>query len=169
MSNPYGGGYYPPMPGEPPRRPAVAGPAPATVVNAVRLMFVRSGPGVIGVIVAILTRATLKRDILRRNPTADPVRLNSLLNVAIITAVVIGIIYLVLYVLLALQVQKGKNWARIVTFVFAGLGVLGGLLTFAQTAPALSHLISVLAAVIDAAVIVFLALGPSNQYFSATY
>lgn len=32
--------------------------------------------------------------------------------------------FLVLYVLLAMQVAKGKQWARIVTLVLAALGVL---------------------------------------------
>jgi hypothetical protein len=46
----------------------------------------------------------------------------------IITAVgVVVAIVGVLYALLGLQVLKGKNWARITSIVFAGLGVLTGL------------------------------------------
>jgi hypothetical protein len=43
---------------------------------------------------------------------------------AVAIGVAFGVIFIVLYVLLALQVQKGKNWARIITWILAAFGVL---------------------------------------------
>jgi hypothetical protein len=71
----------------------------------------------------------------------------------------------VLYILLALQVGKGKNWARIVTWVLASLGVLSGLAALAQPEPALSRILSIIGLLVDIAIIVLLAQRPSNEYF----
>ena len=77
----------------------------------------------------------------------------------------IGIILIVLYVLLALQVRKGKNWARIVTWVLAGLGALGGVTNLAQPQAALTKVIAGIELVLYVVLIVLLALKPSNDYF----
>jgi len=153
------------MSAEPPAGPVTRGPAPASVLNAVRLMFIRAALGVVGLIVLLATKDTLKKAILKKNPTADASRLDSLLNSAIAVGIVVGIIFIVLYVLLALQVRKGKNWARIVTWVLAGLGILGALASLAQPEPALSRLVTFVGAVLDIAIIVFLAQRPSNDFF----
>jgi hypothetical protein len=71
-------------------------------------------------------------------------------------------------VLLAMQVRKGKNWARIVTWVFAGLGVLGSLGSIVQVAPPLSHVVSIVTGLLDLAVIILLAQRSSNEYFRRT-
>jgi uncharacterized membrane protein len=79
---------------------------------------------------------------------------------------VFGVIFLVLYVLLALQgVRKGRNWARIVTIVLAALGVVSLAASFAQAEPALSRVVTFLTAVIDVAIIVFLTQRPSRDFF----
>ncbi len=159
------GDPYAPMAAEPPAGPASRGPAPPSVLNAVRLMFIRAGLGVLGLIILLATKDTLKTEILKKNETADPARLDDLLNTAITIGIVVGIIFIVLYILLALQVRKGKNWARIVTWVLAGLGVLGALGSLAQAAPALSRIVTLIAAAVDIAIIFFLAQRPSNEFF----
>lgn len=165
MSNQYGATPYPPMPGEPYRGPVAGGPAPPSVANAVVLMFIRAGIGLVSIIVVFATKSTLKREILQKNPTADAARLSSLVNAAIAIGVVIGIVFLVFYVFLAVQVRIGHNWARIVTFVLAALGVLGGLVSLAETEPAATHLLAVLTALLDLAIIILLSRRASSQYF----
>jgi hypothetical protein len=165
MSDQYGVGPYNPMPGEPYRGPIVKGPAPAPVTNAVRLMFVSVALSVLGLIVVLATKDSLKKDILKKHTDYSATKLDDVLNAAIVFAVVIGVVYIVLYVLLALQVGKGKNWARIVTWVLAGLGVLGALTTFSQPGTAANRVLTVIGGLIDVAIIVFLMQKPSNEYF----
>lgn len=165
MSDPYGAGPYNPMPGEPPRGPITRGPAPPPVTNAVRLMFVQAALSVLGFIVLLGTKDTLRTEILKKNTGYSAQKLDDAVNAAIAIGIVIGIIFTVLYVLLALQVGKGKNWARIVTWVLAGLGVLSGLVSLGQPEPALSRVLSIIGLLIDIAIIVFLAQKPSNEYF----
>lgn len=161
MSEQYGGGL-PPAPRPPegwaePQR----GERPPPVVNAVRLMFLRVGIGVISIIVLFATKDDLKKRILENTPNAS----KSTLDAAVTIGAVIGVVFLVLYALLAMQVNKGKNWARIVTWVLAGLGILFGLIGFGSPAPALTRVISVIDLLLDIAIVVFLALSASNRYF----
>lgn len=165
MSDQFNTGGYAPMPSEPGGPATPAGPPPPTVQNAVRLMFLRAALGVISLIVLFATKNSLKDAIRKANPGYDTSKLDTAVNAGIVVAVVIGIIFIVLYVLLALQVRKGKNWARIVTWVLAGLGVLSGLSSLAQTGTGLNKILGIIGLLIDIAIIVFLALGPSNPYF----
>jgi hypothetical protein len=169
MSSPYGS--MPPAPqspegwGAPPQR----GPRPSTVENAVRLMLLTALLSLIGIIVVFATKSDLRKRIEAQNPDADAQRLDSLLNTAIAIGLVIAIVILVLYVALAMQVRKGKNWARIVTWVFAALGVISALSSLASTATPISRVLSVVQGLIDVAIIVLLAQGASNRYFKPGY
>ncbi|HEY5200434.1 MAG TPA: hypothetical protein VIJ31_05935, partial [Acidothermaceae bacterium] len=51
--------YSPPVP---------VGPAPSSVVNAVRLMFVAAVLGLVSLVVALSTKSTLRADIAKKNP-----------------------------------------------------------------------------------------------------
>ncbi|MDT4963039.1 MAG: hypothetical protein QOF87_2686 [Pseudonocardiales bacterium] len=165
MSDPYPAGPYNPMPGEPPRGPITTGPAPAPVSNAVRLMFVQAGLSILGFIVLLATKDTLRKEIFKKNTGYSAQKLDDVVNAAVTIGIVIGLIFTVLYILLALQVGKGKNWARIVTWVLASLGVLSGLAALAQPEPALSRILSIIGLLVDIAIIVLLAQRPSNEYF----
>ncbi len=167
MSEPVDPGGYAPMSPEPfgGPGPVARGPAPAPVENAVRAMFARAALGVLGLIVLLATKSTLKEQIRKNNLDVSAARLDTLTNSAITIGTVIGLIFIVLYVLLALQVRKGKSWARIVTWVLAGLGVLGAFASLAQAQPALSRVLAILAGLLDIAIIVLLAQRPSNEFF----
>jgi hypothetical protein len=159
-------GYGAPMPlagyGAP---PSPAGPPPPSVVNATRLMFVSAALGVIGLIVLLASKNSLRDQISKKNPDYDAHKLDTVVNAAVAVGIVFGVIFIVLYVLLALQVQKGKSWARIVTWILAALGVLSALSSLAQTTTGGSRIASLVGGVVDLAVIVLLAQKASNEYF----
>jgi magnesium-transporting ATPase (P-type) len=159
---------YTPMPGEPARGSDTVGPAPSSVFNAVRLMFFNVAIGVLGVIVSFATKDSLRKEVLKQHHDYSAKKLDDVVNASIVAGLVIAIIFVVLYALLALQVGKGKNWARIVTWILAGLGVLGSLTSFAQPEPAVSRVVTLVGGVIDLAIIVLLAQRASNQYFRKT-
>jgi hypothetical protein len=167
MTQSYGGAELPPAPRAPqwrdqtPRR----GPVPPSVQNAVRLMLVRSAVSVVSIIVVFTTRADLEQRIRAKTPNATDSTIHRALAVAAVTSIVI----LVFYVFLAFQVHRGANWARIVTWVIAGLGILGALLSLGQPDPPISRILGVLVALIDIAVVILLATGDSNRYFKPRY
>jgi hypothetical protein len=165
---------YPPLPAAPGYgamppaeygQPIPVGPAPSSVVNAVRLMLVTAALGVVGLIVALSTKSTIKSKIAAKNPDFDAHKLNTAVNVTIGTLVVLGIIVIVLFVLLALQVRKGKNWARIVTWILSGLGILSALGSLGQSVAAASRAVSLVSGLLDVAIVVLLMQKPSNAFF----
>ncbi len=169
MSEQFGAGprYSPstPMPAEPLGGATSRGPAPGSVLNAVGVMFARAALGVVNIIVLLATKNTLKHEILKKHPSYDPSKLTTVLNAAIGVGVVVAIIFLVLYVLMALQVRNGKNWARIVALILAGLGVLGVLAIQVQTQTAPTRVVSVISGVLDLLIIVFLTQRASSEFF----
>ena len=158
-------GDHAPMPGEPSRDPAPMGPPPPPVQNAVMVMFAQAGLGVLGLIALFLTKDSLQDQIRRNDATVSAEMVDTAMTVSLIFGSVVEIVFIGLYLLLALQVRKGKNWARIVTLVLAGLGVVLGLAFLLGTAPALSRGLALVALALDIAIIVLLAQRRSNEYF----
>lgn len=164
MSDQFGGLPQAPPPG--PDYPVRhLGARPQSVTNAVRLMFVQVVISAVSLIVLFATKDELRKQIRKDTPNASDATVNGALAVA----AVIGFVFLVLYALLATQVAKGKNWARIVTWVLAGIGILSGLVGLGQSAPALGHALGVVALLVEIAIVVFLALASSNRYFRPRY
>ncbi len=162
-----GFGNYPSMPAPPPGQPMAAGPPPPAVDNAVKLMFARAAVSLLSLLALLGTRGNLKDQVRKANPSFDAHKLDSTVTVAITAGVIVGLIFIGLYVALALQVRKGKQWARIVTLVLAALAVLSGLLTFLQPEPVLSRLLGVVNLALDIGVIGLLTRRPSADYFRA--
>lgn len=158
----YSGGYpsMPPAPG----RPVTP---PAQVSNAVKLMFVRAAVSLLGLLTAFLLRDSLAEVIKQQNPAFDDRQLDTALTAGLAVSVVFGLVYLVLYVLLALQVQKGRSWARIVTLVLAGLSVLSGLYSLFAAAPALSKGLGLVTLLLDVAIFALLVSKPAAEYVRA--
>jgi len=161
------GGGYGTMPGygQPPGRPDRT--PPMDVIRAVQLMFARVIISVIATIITFSSGDAIRDSIRESDPQLTPDEVDAAYNVGLGVAIVLGLVFAVLYILLAMQVRKGKNWARIVTWVLAGIGVLGGLLGLLGAGTGLEKGLSVVQLLIDAAIIVLLARKPANEYFAA--
>jgi hypothetical protein len=157
---------YGPMPAAPEPLPGVPAQAPSTVRNAVLLMYIRAGLGALGIIVVVATKNSLRNAIRDQHPEYTADKLDRLANNAVTAGIIIGIVFLVLYVLLAIQVARGRNWARIVTWVISALGVIGLLGVLGESSAA-SKILGVVSGLLAIAIIILLAMAPSNQYFAA--
>jgi hypothetical protein len=140
---------------------------PPEVIRATWLMIASVVLGVLGAILTFTSGDAIKDSIREGNPSLSASEVDSAYNIAVGTAVVFGLIFAVLYLLLAWQVRKGKNWARIVTWVLAGLSLLGGLLGLFGTGTGLEKVLDVIQLLIAAGIIFFLTRKPANEYFSA--
>src|SRR5450830_705255 len=158
-------GSYPSMAPAPWETSAIQGPPPSTVVNAFKLILVQVALSLVNIVVTLLTVDSIKEQVRTASPTLDQSMVDTAAGLTIGVAVVVGIIGIGVWILLAFTVRAGKNWARIVTFVFAGLGLLSGLASFAQPSSVFSHLLLLLAVAIDIALIVLLTRGPSAEFF----
>lgn len=144
---------------------APIGPAPKAVANAAMLMLVGAGVGLIGIILSYADKSALRKAIIKKNPTFDTAKVNTAVNAGLASATVVGVIVLLLYVWLSRQLLKGKNWARIVTWIIAALGLLAALTAVGTTVPALTRVFDLIAGVIDIAIIALLLQKPSNAFF----
>ena len=160
--NPYGSPGFGTPPGT---RPTM--PAPKEVIRATQLMIASVVIGVLGAIITFASGDAIKDSIRQGDPTLTQDQVNSAYSLIVGTAVVFGLVFAVLYLLLAWQVRKGKNWARIVTWVLAGLGVLGGLLGLFGDGTGLEKALNVVQLLIAIGIIVLLTRRPANEYFAA--
>jgi hypothetical protein len=148
---------------EPGRR--ILGSAPASVWSAARLMYVRAGVGIVGMLALLATKDILQGQIQDRHPSLSGTQLVAAANAAVIAGLVTNCFFVVLYALLALQVRRGERWARTVTIVLAALGALGALASSPRPAPLPTRILSLLGAALDVGIIVFLTRRPSVEYF----
>jgi hypothetical protein len=154
-------------PSYPASSPTSASPAPARpgTINGAFWAFIAST--VIGLIGAVLLFAgkdaivTAARDASRKNGTnLTDAQIDQAATLTIVVAVVIAVIISLLYLLFALKLRAGRNWARIVLTVITVLQVLSVLVGQGS----IGSYISVLAAVVG---VVLSFTAPSNAYINA--
>jgi hypothetical protein len=154
---------YPPLPAAPGYGPV--GPAPSSVIYAVRLMYVGAALGVAYLVVVVTSKSALRTAVAKKDPSFDSHKLDSVVTVSTVSALVVGVIYLMLFVLLALQLPKGRNWARVVTWVINALVIIGGLASLGQPVAGATLVVSLIRAAIGVAIVVLLLQKPSNAFF----
>ncbi|WP_410592427.1 hypothetical protein [Amycolatopsis sp. lyj-23] len=142
-----------------------AGPArPGTVEGAFWAFIAAPVIGLIGGLLIFANRdqiaSTLRDTNRQRGGNLTDAQIDQAVNVTMITAVVIAVIFAALYVLFAFKLRAGRNWARIVLTVLTALQLLS--LLIGQST--IGGYLAVLAAVVG---VVLSFTGPSNAYFAA--
>lgn len=146
-------------------RPVEKGGAPSQVRTAVGLMLLNSLIGLVGVVVLFASRDTIKRRTAKDNPDYSTHKIDTAVNAFLAVFTVIDVVFLVLYALLAWQVSKGKQWARIVAWVLNGLGIIVGLSGLGGDASGGSKALSVVGIVLNVAIVLLLIAGGKGGYF----
>ncbi len=103
-----------------PERPA----APATVQNAVKLMYAGAAVSTVSLIVSLTTLSGTKSAIRKAKPTLTAAQVNQLNTFIVSLAIVSGIVGVALWLWMARSNSQGRNWARIVSTVLFGLATL---------------------------------------------
>jgi hypothetical protein len=160
-----GPGGYQPFPGGS-QMPDQRGPAPKSVINAVRLMYAGAAMNAISVIVALTAigslRTTLKD---QTNPVLTTSQVNAAVDLFIATIVIGGLIGIGLWIWMAFKNKGGKNWARITGTVFFGLDTLGLVIGFARTEVSVSRILTVIIWLIGLGAVILLWRKESTAYF----
>ncbi|MDN4598194.1 hypothetical protein [Leifsonia virtsii] len=153
----------------PPSYPASSSPAPAAsgpvtppqqVNIAFWLYIVGAALSLISLIVSLVTigslKDTLQRQLAAQGQQLSDSALNATLAVSVTIAIVFGILYIAAYVLFAVFMRRGANWARIVLLVVTVLSLFGILDGFGLGAARL---------VVGVIATVLIFLKPANEYF----
>lgn len=146
-------------------RRAPGAPPPLDVLRAVQLMFARVGLGVVNASITLMSGNAIKDAFRHDDPSLAPAEVDEKYTQTVATAVFLAVVLAVLFVLLALQVRHGRNWARMVTWVVAGLGVLGGLLALFAAGTGPEKAVVAVGLLVDVAIIVLLTRPAANDYF----
>ncbi|HUN35485.1 MAG TPA: hypothetical protein VMU95_26085 [Trebonia sp.] len=140
------GGY--PYPNGAPQSPLQPVPAPSSVVNAVRLMYIGATISLIGVILNIVTRGSLKTRIRNTYPKLTPAQVTRLAHLDFIFIIVLGLIFVGLWLWMAFMCRAGRNWARTTGTVFFGFLTLFLIITLSGAGGGLGGGLALVPAVI---------------------
>jgi hypothetical protein len=99
-------------------------PPPRPVLTAVRLMYAGAVIEVVGVIIALVSRGSLKSSILSRHPAYTAAQLHTAESARTIPLIVGAVIAVGLWIWMAWANGRGRSWARIVSAVFFGISTL---------------------------------------------
>jgi hypothetical protein len=162
---PYGSApAYPAAPQYGAPAPVPADPPPPLAL-AVRLMYLGAVLSVIASLLTLLQRDALRSQLADSGLNAS--QLDTALSVAVVSAVVAGLIGAGLWVLNAVFNARGAKWARILSTVLGGLAVLSTLASLTQPASGLNRLLSIVELLIALAVIVLIWRPESSRYYEA--
>jgi hypothetical protein len=147
------------------------GPAPQSVQNAVKLMYVGAGLSVLGLIALAVTAGGLRQRIENAHPMisgkpATTSQITALVHFSVALGIVGGVIGVALWLWMAKKTGQGRPWARILSSVLFALCTLDLLNVFRGTGTSAFTIISaVLTWLVGLGAIVLLWVPSSSPYF----
>lgn len=164
---PYPGGGYQAFPGGesqlPEQQPGQ--PAPPSVINAVRTMYVGAAASLIGIIIGLTTVSSIRSRVHQLKPDFTTSQVNTSVHAAVAVLIIEGLIAIGLWIWMAQASKAGKNWARITSTVFFGLDTLGQIISLTQATGVADRIYAIIVWLIGLVAIVFLWQRQSSAYF----
>jgi hypothetical protein len=139
--------------------------APATVQNAVKLMYAGAAVSTVSLIVSLTTLSGTKAAIRRDRPSLTAAQVNQLNLFIISLAIVSGIVGIVVWLWMARANSQGRNWARIVSTVLFGLATLDLFGVLSQPKTLVGLVFPVLTWLIGVGAVVLLWRRQSTEFF----
>jgi hypothetical protein len=174
MYQPYPGGDQSPQQSGQFGQPAapVRPPIPPSVTRAVQVMYLGAVASLVGIIIELLTRHSL-RTFIADHATRNGKRLTAAqvadtYHAELVVLVVVGLIGIGLWLWMAQSNKAGKNWARITSTVFFAidtLGAIGGLAGGSLSGGNANRFYGLVVWVIGGAAIILLWRRSSSEYF----
>jgi hypothetical protein len=149
---------------EPPQQVERVQP-PHAVVNAIRLMYAGAALEVVALIVALLTRSSLRAAILKAHPRYTLTQLHAAEHARTGILVIGALIAIGAWLWMAWANGKGHNWARIVSAVLFGIDTLGLLISFGAARTAATLIVGVVIWLVGLAVIILIFNKSSGSFY----
>ena len=141
------------------------GPAPPSVVNAVKLMYTGAAVSTVSLIISLASIGGTKDAIKKARPSLTATQVNQLNTFIIALAVVSGVIGVALGLWMARANGQGKNWARILSTVLFGLATLDLFGVVSQPKTALGLIFPLLTWLVGLGTVVLLWRKESTEFF----
>jgi hypothetical protein len=139
-------------------------PVPSSVTNAVRFMYAGAAASLVGLIIS-LTTGISKTAIHNANPSLTNSQVNKAASFALVTAIVVGLIGIAIWLVIARFCLRGSNGARITGTVFFAIDTLVMLLSFARPEVALDKIYPLLVWLIGLGATIYLWRRDSSTFF----
>jgi hypothetical protein len=144
-------------------------PAPASVRNAVKVMYAGAVASLIGIVVDLTTLSATKSAIAKHFPRLTASQVNGQANTLMAGWIVGGLIGAGLWIFIAQACKRGRSWARTTGTVLFGIAtVQGGPSILVVPAAALVKIVWLVVWLIGLAAVVYLWQGSSSAFFKAT-
>ena len=140
-------------------------PAPPSVLNAVKLMYIGAAVSTVSLIVSFIDIGGTKAAIRKARPNLTATQVNQLNTFIITLAIVSGLIGIALWLWMAWANGQGKNWARIVSTVLFGLATLDLIGVFSEPKTVVGLVFPVLTWLVGAAAVWLLWRPDSTAFF----
>jgi hypothetical protein len=142
--------------------------APASVLNAVRVMYVGAATSILGIVLDVLTVSATKKAIEKRSPHLSVSQINSSQHVLVIAFIIGGLIGAAAWFFIARSCLGGKNWARITGTVLFGLATVDTLGGLSAPIAGVVKIWAILVWLVGLTAVVFLWRRSSTEFFKAT-
>lgn len=150
----------------PVQRPGIDRPAiPASVLNAVKVMYAGAVFSVLDIIIGLADQSATKTALKKKSPHLSVHSVNTLVHVGVIGDVVVGVLGALLFIWIARSCRSGKNWARVTATVLCVIGFLGAVFHLIEPEATLGVIASFVLFLIGLAAVVLLWLRSSSVYF----
>jgi hypothetical protein len=143
-------------------------PAPQSIQNAVKLMYVGAGLSIVELIIGLATLGSLKSAILKRNPSFTTSQVHSAEAVSVAIVILVGLLGAGLWVWMARSNAAGKSWARVVSSVLFGIFTLELISALARANATAGLVLDILVWLVGLGAIVLLWRRESSEYFAAS-
>ena len=138
---------------------------PASVANAVKLMYAGAAISLVSLIVSLTNVSGTKAAIIKARPSLTATQVNQLNTFIIGAAIFSGLLGVGLWIWMARANNQGKNWARVLSTVLFGLATIDLIGVFSQPKTALGLVFPVLTWLVGAGAIFLLWRPDSSAFF----
>lgn len=153
---------------EPAQERALAS-APQSVIRAARVMYVGAAASVIGIVIDLLQRHSIRNAIVKHNPSLTASKVTTTYHAELVILVVAGLIAAGLWIWMARANLAGKSWARIVSTVLFAIETISVISSATVVAGGgATRVYAIVVWVIGLVAIVLLWQRSSSAYFRAT-
>lgn len=147
--------------------PATPVDAPASVLNAVRLMYAGAAVTLVYLVVSLASLGSIKSELRSSDHKLTTTQVNQVFEYLIVTTVVFGVIGIALWLFMARGARSRRRWAQIASTVLFCLYTLEAVATFTQDRAILSIIFVGLTWLIGAATVFMLWRQQTVEYFKS--
>ena len=138
---------------------------PASVMNAVKLMYAGAAVSTVSLIISLAEMGNTKAEIKKARPSLTAAQVNQLNTFIITLAIISGVLGIALWLWMARANGQGRNWARIVSTILFGLATLDLFGVLSQPSTAIGLVFPVLTWLLGAGAVFLLWRKESTAFF----